>query len=115
MKLKIVWTLLTLFMLIYPKNNYAQELDTICFPIKTAEHLSRSSELFYLCDSLSKIDEEEIRLLREVLDEKQVQENLHQGVLSTLRNEVTKLRRQRVFLSVGLGGLAVLSLILAIP
>lgn len=115
MKLKTVWTLLTLFMLTSPKNNYAQELDTICFPIETAKHLARSSELFYLCDSLSKIDEEEIQLLREVIDEKQTQENLHQGVLFELRNQVTKLRRQRVFLSVGLGGLTVALVIALIP
>lgn len=117
MKEKTVLKLLILFILIYPKTNYATVSDTlindtICLDVKTVEHLSKSTELYYLCKSDQKDNEEEIKLLRQVIEEKQTQENLHQGVLSQARNEVTKLRRQRTFLSVGLGGALVSIIVL---
>jgi len=117
MKEKTVLKLLILFILIYPKTNYATVSDTlindtICLDVKTVEHLSKSTELYYLCKSDQKDNEEEIKLLRQVIEEKQTQENLHQGVLSQARNEVNKLRRQRTFLSVGLGGALVSIIVL---
>jgi len=117
MKEKTVLKLLILFILIYPKTNYATVSDTlindtICLDVKTVEHLSKSTELYYLCKSDQKDNEEEIKLLRQVIEEKQTQENLHQGVLSQARNEVTKLRRQRTLLSVGLGGALVSIIVL---
>jgi len=54
-------------------------------------------------------------LLRQVIEEKQTQENLHQGVLSQARNEVNKLRRQRTLLSVGLGGALTCIIVLLVP
>jgi len=118
MKEKTVLKLLILFILIYPKTNYATVSDTlindtICLDVKTVEHLSKSTELYYLCKSDQKDNEEEILLLRQVIEEKQTQENLHQGVLSQARNEVTKLRRQRTLLSVGLGG-SVVALVIVV-
>ena len=120
MKEKTVLKLLILFILIYPKTNYATVSDTlindtICLDVKTVEHLSKSTELYYLCKSDQKDNEEEIKLLRQVIEEKQTQENLHQGVLSQTRNEVTKLRRQRTFLSVGLGGALTCIIVLLVP
>ncbi len=120
MKEKTVLKLLILFILIYPKTNYATVSDTlindtICLDVKTVEHLSKSTELYYLCKSDQKDNEEEIKLLRQVIEEKQTQENLHQGVLSGIRNEVNKLRRQRTFLSVGLGGALACIIVLLVP
>ena len=120
MKEKTVLKLLILFILIYPKTNYATVSDTlindtICLDVKTVEHLSKSTELYYLCKSDQKDNEEEIKLLRQVIEEKQTQENLHQGVLSQARNEVTKLRRQRTLLSVGLGGSLACIIVLLVP
>ena len=108
MKLKIVLVLLIACISTSAKANCESvsdslTQDTLCLDVKTVEHLAKSTELYYLCDSLNKINEEEILLLRQVIQEKQTQENLHQGVLSGLRNEVTRLKRQRTFLSVGLG------------
>ena len=95
--------ILTLFILIFQKTVFAQEFDTICLPVSDVKVLAAESEKYYFCDSLIRVQDEEIKLLREVIDEKQVQENLHQSVLSQTRNEITKLRKQRAALGVGLG------------
>lgn len=111
MKLKILLSLLIAFTLTSQKTVYGQELDTICLNVSDVRILAASHEKLIFADSLIKIQDEEIELLRQVIEEKQNQENLHQGVLSTVRNEVTRLRRQRTFLSVGLGGVVVALLI----
>ena len=103
MKLKNLLLVLILFTLTSQKIAYGQESDSLCLPVSTVKYLAKSAEKYYLCDSLNKINEEEIRLLREVIDEKQVQENLHQGLLFELRNEIIKLRRHRMLLGIGLG------------
>lgn len=72
-----------------------------------------STEKYYLCTELTEVQDEEILLLREVIEEKQVQENLNIQLLNSTRNEVTRLRRQRTFLSVGLGG-ALVGLVIAL-
>ena len=115
MNLKTLSILLTLFILTSQKTVYAQELDTICLPVSYVKILAAESEKYYLCDSLNRINEKEILLLRQVIKEKQTQENLHQGVLSQARNEVNKLRRQRTFLSVGLGGSLACIIVLLVP
>ncbi len=61
------------------------------------------------------LQDEEIKLLHEIIKEKEVQNTLHQSTLNGLRNEVTRLRSQRTFLSVGLGGALVAIIVLAIP
>lgn len=109
MNVKTVLKLLIVFILTYQKTAYGQELDTlridtICLNVKTVEHLSKSTELYYLCKSDNEDNEEEIQLLREIIEEKQTQENLNEGLLSTFRNEIKKLRRHRTFLAIGIGG-----------
>ena len=115
MNLKTLLILSTLFILTSQRTVYGQELDTICLPVSDVKILAAESEKYYLCDSLNRINEEEILLLRQVIQEKQTQENLHQGVLSQARNEVNKLRRQRTFLSVGLGGALACIIVLLAP
>lgn len=115
MNLKTLLILSTLFILTSQRTVYGQELDTICLPVSDVKILAAESEKYYLCDSLNRINEEEILLLRQVIEEKQTQENLHQGVLSGIRNEVNKLRRQRTFLSVGLGGALSFIIVLLVP
>jgi cob(I)alamin adenosyltransferase len=115
MNLKTLLILSTLFILTSQRTVYGQELDTICLPVSDVKILAAESEKYYLCDSLNRINEEEIKLLRQVIEEKQTQENLHQGVLSQARNEVTKLRRQRTLLSVGLGGSLTCIIVLLVP
>jgi hypothetical protein len=115
MNLKTLLTISTLFILTSQRTVYGQELDTICLPVSDVKILAAESEKYYLCDSLNRINEEEILLLRQVIEEKQTQENLHQGVLSQARNEVNKLKRQRTFLSVGLGGALTCIIVLLVP
>jgi len=115
MNLKTLLILSTLFILTSQRTVYGQELDTICLPVSDVKILAAESEKYYLCDSLNRINEEEILLLRQVIEEKQTQESLHQGVLSQARNEVNKLRRQRTLLSVGLGGSLACIIVLLVP
>ena len=115
MNLKTILILSTLFTLTSQRTVYGQELDTICLPVSDVKILAAESEKYYLCDSLNRINEEEIKLLRQVIEEKQVQENLHQGVLSQARNEVNKIRRQRTLLSVGFGGALACIIVLLAP
>jgi len=89
--------------------------DSLCFTLNQAKFLLSSTEKYVLLDSLNKINEEEILLLTEIVKEKDVQNQLHQSTLHGLRNEVTKLRRQRTFLSVGLGGALVAIIVLLVP
>jgi hypothetical protein len=77
--------------------------------------LAASHEKLIFADSLIRVQDEEIKLLREVIDEKQVQENLHQGVLSQARDEITKLRKQRAALGVGLGSALAVIFVLIVP
>ena len=104
MNSKTLLKLLILFTLIFQKTVYGQELDTICLPVLDVKVLAASHEKLIFADSLIKIQDEEIKLLKEVVKEKQVQNTLHQSTLNGLRNEVVKLRKQRTILSVGLGG-----------
>ena len=123
MNLKTVSKVLIVFILILisPKLGNTQTTfsidstsnDSLCFTINQAKFLISSTEKYYICNDLNQLNEEEIRLLREVIEEKQEQENLNIQVLNSLRNEVTRLRRQRTFLSVGLGGAIVALFILA--
>ena len=115
MNLKTLLILSTLFILTSQRTVYAQELDTICLPVSDVKVLAASHEKLIFADSLNSLHEEEILLLRQVIEEKQTQENLHQGVLSQARNEVNKLRRQRTLLSVGLGGSLACIIVLLVP
>ena len=112
MNLKTLLILSTLFILTSQRTVYAQEFDTICLPVSTVKILAAESEKYYLCDSLTRIQDEEILLLTEVLEEVQVQNSLTQGLIFSLRNEVKSLRRQRMFLGIGLGG-SVVALIIS--
>ena len=114
MNKKNLGLLLILFMLTSQKIVYGQELDTICLPTQTVRILAASNEKLIFADSLNNINEEEIKLLREVIEEKQVQENLNEGLLSTLRNEVERLQRHRTILGVGLGVSLIAVLLLAL-
>jgi len=114
MNLKTLLILSTLFILTSQRTVYAQELDTICLPVSDVKILAAESEKYYLCSELTKIQDEEIKLLLEILDEKQVQENLNTQLLYGFKNEVKSLRRQRAFLWVGFGGAIATILILAL-
>ena len=114
MKLTNLLIGLILFTVTSQKIVYGQESDTLCLPVSTVKHLARTSELYYLCDSLNKINEEEIRLFREVIEEKQVQESLNEGLLNQFRNEIDKLRRHRMLLGVGLGASIAVVLLIAL-
>ena len=104
MNLKTRLTVLILFILTFRKIVYAQELDTLCLPISTVKILAASHEKYIFADSLNKINEEEIQLLYEILDEKQDQIQIGESLVYGQRNEITRLRRQRTFLSLWLGG-----------
>ena len=90
-------------MLISTKMMFAQELDTLCFPVKDVKFLAAQTEKYYLCDSLTRVQDEIIQEMEVLLIEKQEQIQLSEGVLHGVRAEVKRLKRQRVFLGVGLG------------
>jgi len=112
MNLKTLLILSTLFILTSQKTVLGQELDTICLPVLDVKILAASHEKLIFADSLIKLQNEEILLLTEIVKENQVQSQLHQSTLYGLRDEVTRLRRQRTFLSVGLGGALVAIIVL---
>lgn len=104
MNLKTRLIVLTLFILTSQKIAYGQESDTICLPISDVKILAASHEKLIFADSLIKLNDEEIQLLYKILDEKQDQIQIGESFIHGYRNEVNRLKRQRTFLSVGLGG-----------
>ncbi len=121
MKLKTLLTVLILFILTSQKTAYGQELtaselpsDTICLDIEVVKMLASSHEKYYLCDSLNKINEEEIYLLTELLEEKHDQLQIGELLINTQRNEIERLQRQRTILGVGVGISLIAVLLLAL-
>lgn len=90
-------------MLTSTKMMFGQELDTLCLPVKDVKFLAAQTEKYYLCDSLTRVQDEIIQEMEVLLIEKQEQIQLSESVLYGVRAEVKRLKRQRVFLGVGLG------------
>lgn len=103
MKLKNLLLVLTLLILTSQKTAYGQESDTICLSVSDVKILASSHEKLIFADSLIKIQDEEIFLLTEIVQEKVNQQQLTEGLLNQLRNEVGRLKRHRMLLGVGLG------------
>jgi len=103
MNLKTLSTALTLLILISTKTGFGQELDTLCLPTSQVKFLAASTEKYYLCDSLTKVQDEIIQEMEILLIEKQEQIQLGENLFHGFRDEVKRLKRQRVFLGVGLG------------
>ena len=74
-----------------------------CFTIEEARTLLRYAEKGYLCDSLTLSYEKEIEILYKVIEENNDQLSIADTYIRVQSTEIDKLRKQKKYLTFGLG------------
>ena len=88
--------------------------DTLCFTLEQSKHLLRSTEKYYICDSLTHTYEKKIKNLYKVIQTQGDQVMLGEQLINAQRNEVERLQRQKKLLSTLLGSSVVALIVFVI-
>lgn len=118
--MKLFYSIVLLLVLI-PSNSIASLTTSLtpsdsvkCFPIDKAKTLLIYANKGLLLDSLTALYENEIQTLDAIIDQKDSQLALAQGLIESQSNKIIQLEKREKWLWVGLGVSALAILILAI-
>ena len=88
--------------------------DTLCFTLEQSKHLLRSTEKYYVADSLTHTYEKKIQNLQKVIQTQSDKLQLGESLINFQSNEITKLQRQKKLLSTLLGSSVVALIVFVI-
>lgn len=109
--MKLLRLIPLLILLIRP--NFTNSQDTLCIELNKYREILKLANKGYLCDSLITTYDTQVKTLEKIIQNKDEQLILSQGVINSQRNEIKKQKTKIIFLSSGLG-VAILSIIILI-